>query len=143
MHFQLKKQHRRYAKYKDTGIVWLREVPEGWEVKKLKNAFIFTKGKNSQLYTKEFIGDEKNKGDYPVYSGQTDCGGVMGMVSKYEYDLKESIFVTTVGAKVMTPMIISGKFSLSQNCALFFEKPGIFMRFFFLFLISTIQKNEG
>jgi hypothetical protein len=25
MHFQLKKQHRRYAKYKDTGIAWLEE----------------------------------------------------------------------------------------------------------------------
>jgi restriction endonuclease S subunit len=36
MHFQLKKQHRRYAKYKDTGIAWLEKVPEGWETKKLK-----------------------------------------------------------------------------------------------------------
>ena len=25
----------RYAKYKETGISWLPEVPEGWEVKRV------------------------------------------------------------------------------------------------------------
>ncbi len=27
---------KRYPKYKDSGIEWLGEVPEGWEVKRLK-----------------------------------------------------------------------------------------------------------
>ena len=26
----------RYAKYKDSGVEWIGEIPEGWEVKKLK-----------------------------------------------------------------------------------------------------------
>jgi type I restriction enzyme S subunit len=25
-----------YPKYKDSGVEWLGEIPEGWEVKKLK-----------------------------------------------------------------------------------------------------------
>lgn len=36
MQIKLKRKHRRYDKYKNTGIPWLSEVPEGWEVKKLK-----------------------------------------------------------------------------------------------------------
>ena len=27
----------RYPKYKPTGIAWLPEVPEGWEMKKVKS----------------------------------------------------------------------------------------------------------
>ena len=27
---------RRYAKYKDSGVVWIGEIPEGWEVKPLR-----------------------------------------------------------------------------------------------------------
>lgn len=30
----------RYAKYKPTGIAWLPEVPEGWEVRPLKTCFV-------------------------------------------------------------------------------------------------------
>lgn len=30
------KQFKRYPKYKDTGIEWLGEIPEGWELKKTK-----------------------------------------------------------------------------------------------------------
>ena len=26
----------RYEKYKDSGVEWIGEIPEGWEVKKLK-----------------------------------------------------------------------------------------------------------
>jgi len=40
----------------------------------------------------------------------------MGTIDTFDYDLEECVFSTTVGAKVMTPMYLSGKFSLSQNC---------------------------
>lgn len=36
MQIQLKKQHSRYSKYKHTGIPWLGDVPERWEVRKIK-----------------------------------------------------------------------------------------------------------
>jgi len=26
----------RYERYKDSGVEWIGEIPEGWEVKKLK-----------------------------------------------------------------------------------------------------------
>lgn len=104
------------AKMKDSGIEWLGMIPEHWEVWKLSHLFRFEKGTNAQLYTKEYIGE--NEGDYPVYSGQTENDGIMGLVNRYDYDTDKYIFVTTVGANAMDVKVIEGKYALSQNCAL-------------------------
>jgi type I restriction enzyme S subunit len=67
--------------------------------------------------TNEYIG--RNAGEFPVFSGQTEHGGLMGKISWHEFDFDMPvIFVSTVGARAMTTRILSGKFSLSQNCAL-------------------------
>ena len=99
---------------KDIGIEWIGEVPTYWEKYKLKDYYTFEKGKRASLYTKTYIGE--NPGKYPVYSGQTENDGIMGKINSFDYDIDECIFTTTVGAKVMTPKILEGKFSLSQNC---------------------------
>ena len=33
-----------YSEYKDSGVEWLGEIPEGWEVKRFRNMFSFSKG---------------------------------------------------------------------------------------------------
>ena len=99
---------------KDSGIEWEKIVPIEWNKCRLKDYFEFEKGKNAQIYTKDYIG--LHKGYFPVYSGQTENDGVMGEIDTYDYELDECLFSTTVGAKVMTPKVLSGKFSLSQNC---------------------------
>ena len=99
---------------KDSGIEWEKIVPIEWNKCILKDYFEFEKGKNAQIYTKDYIG--LHKGNFPVYSGQTENDGVMGEIDTYDYELDECLFSTTVGAKVMTPKVLSGKFSLSQNC---------------------------
>lgn len=99
---------------KDSGIEWIGYVPNEWYLEKLKNLYSFEKGKNAALYTQEYIGT--HKGEYPVYSGQTENDGIMGNIDTYDYEENECLFTTTVGAKVMTPRVIKGKFSLSQNC---------------------------
>jgi type I restriction enzyme S subunit len=54
-----------------------------------------------------------------VFSGQTENDGVLGCIESFDYEFVDQIlFVTTVGAKAMSLRIISGRFSLSQNCAL-------------------------
>lgn len=35
-----------YDSYKDSGVDWLGEIPEGWEIHKFRNAFNFNKGLN-------------------------------------------------------------------------------------------------
>lgn len=99
---------------KDSGIEWMGETPNDWVFAKLKSYYSFEKGKNAAQYTQEYIG--AHGGKYPVYSGQTENSGVMGSIDSFDYDISTCLFTTTVGAKVMTPRILHGKFSLSQNC---------------------------
>lgn len=104
-----------------SGIPWLGDIPEHWEVKKLRFLFRYAKGNRAAELTNEYIGH--NPGEFPVFSGQTEHGGLMGKISWHEFDFPSPVvFVSTVGARAMTTRILSGKFSLSQNCALIISK---------------------
>lgn len=106
-----------YPKYKPSGVEWLGDIPEHWEVKKLSWLFSYAKGSRASTLTKEYIG--MNQGEYPVFSGQTENEGLMGKIDWHEFNFASPVvFVTTVGAKAMSTRLISGQFSLSQNCAL-------------------------
>ncbi len=106
-----------YNKHKQSDIDWLGEVPEHWGIEKPTRLFNLIKGINASKLTKEYISD--NQGEFPVYSGQTEDDGLMGSIDWHDFEFEfPVIFVTTVGAKAMTTRIVSGQFSLSQNCAL-------------------------
>lgn len=66
----------RYEKYKDSGVEWIGEIPEGWEVKKLKYEADLGSGNN---LTSEQI---KQDGNYPVYGGN----GLRGYYTDYSHD---------------------------------------------------------
>ncbi len=126
---------------KDSGIEWIGDIPEHWEVERLKDYVFFQKGINSAKYTQGYVKDSKNIGLYPVYSGQTGNKGVMGKINTFEYDMNNKvILVTTVGAKAMTSRLISGKFSLSQNCALITSPYNIDYYFHYLTQLFDIEK---
>jgi len=132
----------RYETYKPSRIDWIGEVPNDWQFDRMKYAFRYEKGVNAALYTQEFIAD--NSGDYPVYSGQTEDEGVMGQINTYDYNFPEVLFTTTVGAKAMTLLMLSGKFSLSQNCAIIYpNKSDIILRFYYYFLQSQFDYEKG
>lgn len=133
------KTKQKYQNYKNSNAKWLKEKPSTWDTVKLKYLFDFEKGKNAGRYTQSFI--QQNKGEYPVYSGQTEKEGVMGKIDTYDYDFDRVIFTTTVGAKVMTPMILEGKFNLSQNCLIMIKKKDIDVRYFY-YQLSPLFRFE-
>ena len=92
-------QYKCYPKYKPSGIDWMGEIPESWNVHNFNIDFNFEKGKGAQIFTKEYVSED---GDYPVYSGQTENNGILGYTDHYKYDLAKVIFVTTVGAKAIS-----------------------------------------
>lgn len=122
---------------KDSGIEWIGEIPEDWGYVPLKAYYEFEKGKNAALYTQEYIGE--NEGPYPVYSGQTQDEGIMGRVNSYDYDIKKCLFTTTVGAKVMTPKILTGRFCLSQNCLIMKQIQQVYDNFIYYLLIPLFD----
>jgi type I restriction enzyme, S subunit len=92
------------AKMKPSGIEWLGDVPEGWEVKKLK--YILT------LQSGDGISPDviKESDDFPVYGGN----GVMGYTSAFNSDA-EDIIVGRVGAKCGNVHFVKGKKWISDN----------------------------
>ncbi|HBR0759987.1 TPA: restriction endonuclease subunit S [Klebsiella quasipneumoniae] len=120
-------KYQPYPEYKDSGVEWLGDVPSHWVTKKIAWHYTAKKGRNAQMLTKEFCGE--NKGNYPVYSGQTENDGVMGVIDSYEFDAGEGgyLFATTVGAKAMTLSLLKGKFSLSQNCMVIIPSTNVFL----------------
>lgn len=75
------------AKMKDSGIDWIGQIPEHWEVKKLKFLGSIKSGdgiKNEDL---------KEAGQYPVWGGN----GLMGYTDKYN-EARNAIVIGRVGA---------------------------------------------
>ena len=125
----------------DSGIEWMGKIPNEWKKEKLKNLYNFEKGRNAALYTKEYI--DEHKGSYPVYSGQTENNGVMGRIDSFDYCIPECIFTTTVGANVMTLKLLSGKFSLSQNCLIMQPKYESNNHFYYYLLQSLFEYEKS
>jgi type I restriction enzyme S subunit len=127
---------------KDSGVEWLGEVPEHWAVKKASWLFNTEKGKRAQELTQEYCA--ANEGPFPVFSGQTKDGGVMGAIDSYDFDAGEegAILCTTVGAKAMSVRIIAGKFSLSQNCMVISPKTTEAIPRFFELGFHPLFKHE-
>ena len=128
------------ANMKNSGIEWVGYVPYNWHERRLKNLYKFEKGKNAQMYTNEYIG--QNLGEYPVYSGQTENNGIMGKINSYDYDLDECLFTTTVGAKCMTLKLLKGKFSLSQNCLIMKLKSKNYINRYIYYALTPLFENE-
>ena len=126
-----------YNKYKKIDFDWINMIPEDWEIVHLKRIATYEKGKNAAKYTNEYV--KTNKGLYPVYSGQTENEGIMGFINSYEYDC-DGIITTTVGAKAMTNRIVSGKFSLSQNCCVIKSETTNSM--YFKYLLDVLFSSE-
>jgi type I restriction enzyme, S subunit len=130
------------APMKDSGVEWLGEVPEHWTAQKASWLFRAEKGKKAQALTQEYCG--ANEGPFPVFSGQTKDGGVMGAIDSYEFDVGETgaILCTTVGAKAMSVRRITGQFSLSQNCMVITSKTAEATPAFFEYGFQPLFKHE-
>lgn len=121
---------------KDSGIDWVGKIPNTWQTERVKDILILRKGKNAGTYSGSYVSEKENQGVYPVYSGQTENKGIMGLINTYEYDYSEGVlFTTTVGAKAMSVNKIKNKFSMSQNCGLLIPKRDINIDYYF-YLIS-------
>jgi len=63
---------KRYDSYKDSGIDWIGEIPEHWELKKLKHlAKIFSGQDHKNVWD--------DKGEFPIIG----TGGIFGMSNRF------------------------------------------------------------
>lgn len=86
----------RYDKYKDSGIAWIGEIPEHWEVTSFKRKITINNGKDY----KDFLDAEI----YPVMGS----GGCFTYCSNYIYD-GEALLLGRKGT-IDKPLYVNGKF---------------------------------
>ena len=104
-----------------SNLDWIPEVPQSWLKLPLRALFSWHKGKDPARLDNSYC--ESNPGEYPVYSGQTGNSGVFGLINSFDFSFVDKCtLVSTVGAQAGTMRIVSGQFSLSQNCALLIPK---------------------
>ncbi|TRX02593.1 restriction endonuclease subunit S [Candidatus Methylobacter oryzae] len=94
----------RYENYKDSGVEWIGEIPEGWEVKKLKYVASLRSGNN---LTSDQI---KNSSEYPVYGGN----GLRGFYNEFTHE-GNFILIGRQGALCGNINYASGKFWATEH----------------------------
>lgn len=92
------------VKLKPSGIEWLDDIPEHWEVKRLKFVLSIKSGDGIKSEEIDF------EGTYPVYGGN----GIMGYTEKYNSD-KLDVIIGRVGAKCGNVRLVDGKKWISDN----------------------------
>jgi type I restriction enzyme S subunit len=93
-----------HTRFKDSGIEWLGEVPEGWEVKRLSYLALL---KSGESITSEQIAEG---GEYPVYGGN----GLRGHFSAYTHD-GAFVLIGRQGALCGNINYATGKFWASEH----------------------------
>jgi len=100
------------VKMKDSGVEWIGEIPEHWEVKNLRYSFQFLNYKRIPLSA---IEREKMQGKYPYYG----ASGIIDYVDDYIYNEK-LILIAEDGANLLsksTPLAFTaeGKYWVNNH----------------------------
>ncbi|SDR67083.1 type I restriction enzyme, S subunit [Polaribacter sp. KT25b] len=87
---------KRYSKYKDSGIAWLREIPEQWRIESFKNILKERNEKNNPIRTKEILSLSINKGVTLYAEKTTNLDRFKDDVSKYKLAHKGDLVLNSM-----------------------------------------------
>lgn len=118
------------VRLKPSGVEWLGDIPEHWEVKRLK--WIMNIKSGDGIKTE----DIKPEGPYPIYGGN----GIMGYTENYNSD-SEDIIIGRVGAKCGNVRLVSGQKWISDN-ALFANVNLLFVKKYVAVLLESLDLNN-
>jgi type I restriction enzyme S subunit len=101
---------KRYPVYKKSGIDWIGQIPEQWNMNKIGRMMFLERGRvisNLEI--------QDNLGEYPVFSSQTSDQGMLGRINTYDYEGKYLTW-TTNGNNAGTVFSRTGKFNCTNVC---------------------------
>lgn len=81
--------------YKDSGIEWIGEIPEGWEIIKIKHAFKLFAG--GDIDYNDYSEEQDGFYQYPILANSLENSGIIGFTSKYRFS-GETITITGRGS---------------------------------------------
>lgn len=105
-----------YPSYKESGVQWLGEMPEEWDISAVWHLFFLGRGR---VISHEDI--REYSGPYPVYSSQTENDGILGYLGEYDFE-GDYITWTTDGANAGTVFRRMGKFNCTNVCGTLLPK---------------------
>lgn len=105
-------------KMKDSGVEWIGEIPEEFDIREVKNIFNIGRGR---VIAKTEIEPLNNGSLFPVYSSQTVNNGCMGYIHTYDYE-QDGLTWTTDGANAGTVFLRTGKFNCTNVCGILTTK---------------------
>lgn len=114
---------------KDSGIEWLGEIPEHWEVKKLKYVAKIGNGKDHKN-----VWDED--GVYPIYGS----GGIFGKSNEFIYD-KPSVLLGRKGT-IDKPQFVEVPFWAVDTTYYTIINEDLVLPYYFFLLTNTIDFNK-
>lgn len=118
----------RYDAYNDSGVEWIGEIPEHWEVRKLKNFAKICNGKDYQNISLE-------EGGYPVYG----TGGEFARCAKFLYN-EPSVLLGRKGT-IDNPLIVTEPFWTSDTMYYTEINDDVIPKFFF-YLVKQINFDK-
>ena len=123
-------RYKPYPAYKDSGVQWLGEVPEGWGLKRLKYAAQCKSGKG---IVSEQI---EESGEYPVYGGN----GIRGFFDEYTHE-GEYVLIGRQGAQCGNVHLVKGKFWASEHAVVSTPAHGVNAQWLYM-LLHSMNLNQ-
>lgn len=121
----------RYAKYKDSGVDWIGEIPEGWKTTAIRHAL--------QLHSGLALTDSQYdaEGKYPVYGG----GEVRGRTSFHNID-GQTIIVSRQGATCGTTRLIEGKAWITEHALIAYFLNDTYVIRYFAYILQSMNLGK-
>ena len=120
---------KKYDSYKDSGIEWLKEIPKGWNLARMRYVCDISTG------DKDTINKEEN-GNYPFYVRSKN----IERISTYTYD-EEAILTPGDGDICKIWHYINGKFECHQRVYKLSKFSEVTGKFLYYFLMQNFE-NE-
>ena len=117
-----------YSKYKDSGIVWVGNIPEHWSIRRLKYLVSITTGGSDTV-------DNVEEGNYPFFVRSQN----VERINSYSYDGEA---VLTAGDGVGVAKVFhyaDGKFDFHQRVYKFSDFKDILGKFFFYYVRNNLK----
>jgi type I restriction enzyme, S subunit len=126
---QLTQTQQPYTKYKPSGIAWLGDIPEHWEVRKLKYISQITTGSKDTI-------DQVTDGIYPFYVRSKS----IKKINSFAYE-GEPILTVGDGDICKIWHYVNGKFDFHQRVYKIFDFKDVNGKFLYYHLLENFQHD--
>ena len=118
----------RYSKYKDSGVDWIGEIPEGWKTTAIRHVL--------QLHSGSALPDDQYdaEGDFPVYGG----GAIRGRANQCNVQ-GQTVIVSRQGATCGTTRFIGGNAWITEHALIAYFLDAMYNKRYFAYVLHAMN----